>query len=381
MATVYIDKRSRQGGGNSYVVTFRCPLTGKNKYYKTYRKRIDASTAKNKLVAMLDSGKMPEQKKKYRPLKFEDVVESLKASWQDKMKFKQLAPKTVEGYVTWATVLCREFGDQLLTEITQDDILAYRNSRAIDLSNVTANRELEVLHQIMRHGIHLNALVEDPTKGIAKLSEKEHERSTFLLPEQLTRLLKESEKIKRPAYLSLLILLGAEHGASKQECLDLRWEDIDLEYKGTGLIRLFRTKNGRKRTEYLMPRTREALRGWKEHLEWTRHRKRIEANDTFVICRLDGSPLKRFDKAFRGATKRAGLAELHFHDLRHTFCSNILLVGGDLKDAKDMIGHSDISMTDRYAHLTAEHKLVVQKKLAEHYTEGCYIFATQSKIA
>jgi len=40
-----------------------------------------------------------------------------------------------------------------------------------------------------------------------------------------------------------LILLGAEHGASRQEALWLKWRDIDFEYEGIGLIRLFRNKN------------------------------------------------------------------------------------------------------------------------------------------
>jgi len=41
--------------------------------------------------------------------------------------------------------------------------------------------------------------------------------------------------------------------------------------------------------------------------------------------------------------------------------------GGDLKDAKEMIGHSDISMTDRYSHLTNDHKFNIQRHLASYY--------------
>jgi site-specific recombinase XerD len=44
--------------------------------------------------------------------------------------------------------------------------------------------------------------------------------------------------------------------------------------------------------------------------------------------------------------------------------------GGDLKDAKEMIGHSDISMTDRYSHLSSDHVIRKQDQLAEHYLEG-----------
>jgi site-specific recombinase XerD len=66
----------------------------------------------------------------------------------------------------------------------------------------------------------------------------------------------------------------------------------------------------------------------------------------------------------------AGIVNLHFHDLRHTFCSNPLLSGAGLKDVKEMIGHSDISMTDRYAHLSLDRKLFWQEQLAKHYRIG-----------
>ncbi|MCB2169624.1 MAG: site-specific integrase [Deltaproteobacteria bacterium] len=125
------------------------------------------------------------------------------------------------------------------------------------------------------------------------------------------------------------------------------------------------------RTEYLMPRTKMALLEWKSHLEFMRHRKQIQPVETkYVFCRLNGLPIKRFDSAWRNICKIAEIKDFRYHDLRHTFCSNLLLSGSGLKDVKEMIGHSDISMTDRYAHLTNRHKLFRQKQLAEHYANG-----------
>ena len=168
-----------------------------------------------------------------------------------------------------------------------------------------------------------------------------------------------------------LFLLGAEHGTSRQEALSLNWDDIDFDYQRKGLIRLYRNKNKRERTEYLMPRTKEALLNWKSHLQWARHRKRIGTfNPKPVFCRLNGTRLKRFDNAWRTICDLAGVDDFHYHDLRHTFCSNLLLSGSDLKDVKEMIGHSDITMTDRYSHITNLHKLHRQTMLAEHYANG-----------
>jgi len=73
------------------------------------------------------------------------------------------------------------------------------------------------------------------------------------------------------------------------------------------------------------PRTKKALLEWKSHLEITRHRKRIHPIETrFVFCRLNGQPIKRFDSAWRNICKIAKIKDFHYHDLRHTFCSNLL---------------------------------------------------------
>jgi site-specific recombinase XerD len=85
------------------------------------------------------------------------------------------------------------------------------------------------------------------------------------------------------------------------------------------------------------------------------------------LLRVHRTTIKSFNRAWWVTLKEAGIKDFHFHDLRHTFASNLLLSGASLKDVKEMIGHKDITMTDRYAHLTLAHKLQQQKQLAEHY--------------
>jgi site-specific recombinase XerD len=63
---------------------------------------------------------------------------------------------------------------------------------------------------------------------------------------------------------------------------------------------------------------------------------------------MDGKPIKKFWKAWRKVCEIAGVNDFHYHDLRHTFCSNLLLSGASLKDVKDMIGHRHLETTDRY---------------------------------
>ena len=373
MATVFIQKRKRKKR-NSYLLYYKDPTTLKLKYLRTYQKQKDANQAAHDLRALIDTGRTPEIQKNKAKLKlmtFEEVAFSLKEEWRRRLKRNDLKQKTYEEYVYRLNVLEQAFSKRLLCEISKDDIIDYQEEIYSKLTAVTSNRSLFIIKQVFKHGLKIKATIEDPSQKISYLNEKEQERNQFLLPSELRSLIAAAQKTRAKFYMPTLIYLGAEHGASKQEALSLRWKDINFDYEGIGFIRLFRTKNGRERTEYLMPRTRQALLELQKHQKWMRHRKKISQPESdLVFCKLKGKPLKRFDKAWRATCKIVGLKNFHFHDLRHTFCSNLLLAGSNLKDVKEMIGHRDMSMTDRYSHLTPDHKLIQQNRLTEHYTNG-----------
>ena len=59
--------------------------------------------------------------------------------------------------------------------------------------------------------------------------------------------------------------------------------------------------------------------------------------------------------AFRRACQCAGIPDCRFHDLRHTFGSHLALEGFNLRTIQQLLGHRDLRMTMRYAHLSAEH--------------------------
>ncbi|MCK5391241.1 MAG: site-specific integrase [Deltaproteobacteria bacterium] len=61
-----------------------------------------------------------------------------------------------------------------------------------------------------------------------------------------------------------------------------------------------------------------------------------------------GKPLKDIRTAFENARKRAGIKNLRFHDLRHTFATRLVLAGVDLASVSKLLGHSSIQMTMRF---------------------------------
>ena len=368
MATVVIQKRNRKNG-TSYFVSYKETLSGKLRYFKAYSRKKDAQKAANELRVLLDSGGLPQKDRaRINPQKFKKVALSLKAKWDQSVQKGELSKKTVSDYCIWLNLLNSIFGDKFLCQISERDIRAYRDNVLSKYTNVTANKHLFIIRMVFDHGLELKALIGNLARDIKMLSEKNHVRNQFLLPGEIDVLIAATRGVRAKFYLPSIIYLGAEHGAAKQEILSLKWSDINFDFKERGIIQFYRTKNKRQRTEYLMPRTKTALLQWRDHLKWMRHRKNIKnIQSDNVFCRLDGTPIKRFDGAWRRTLELAGIRDFHFHDLRHTFCSNLILSGSGLKEAKEMIGHSDISMTDRYAHLSLNHKLKSQEQLAEHY--------------
>lgn len=77
---------------------------------------------------------------------------------------------------------------------------------------------------------------------------------------------------------------------------------------------------------------------------------------------------KRFldvKRSFHSALRKASIKDFHFHDLRHTFAGRLVMAGVDLTTVKELLGHKDVKMTLRYAHLAPEHKRLAASILDE----------------
>lgn len=146
----------------------------------------------------------------------------------------------------------------------------------------------------------------------------------------------------------LVVLLGGEAGLRCGEMIALEWADVDLGKRQLCVRRsdwnghVTAPKSGRLRHVPLTVRLTDALRAHR-HLRSAR-----------VLCREDGSPLSRQVVQYyvKRAARRAQVRNDGVHVLRHTFCSHLAMRGAPARAIQDLAGHSDLTMTQRYMHVS-----------------------------
>ena len=77
----------------------------------------------------------------------------------------------------------------------------------------------------------------------------------------------------------------------------------------------------------------------------------------------NGAAFNNVRRSWDGVLKAAKITRFRWHDMRHDFASRLTMAGVDLNTVRELLGHSDYAMTQRYAHLAPEHKAAAVAKL------------------
>ena len=140
------------------------------------------------------------------------------------------------------------------------------------------------------------------------------------------------------------LAIAVNTGMRKNEILDLTWDRVRFESSSITLT-ADDTKNARPR---VVPLNREA----KAAIESRRRFVQKHCKDSrWVFADWSGERVKSIYASFVEAREKAGIGDLRIHDLRHTFASWLVMKGVSLYVVRDLLGHSSIKMTERYAHL------------------------------
>ncbi|EIC19495.1 tyrosine-type recombinase/integrase [Thiorhodovibrio frisius] len=246
-----------------------------------------------------------------------------------------------------ARTLRESFEDEdmrVLTPVKVGQYVAKRKSEGV--SNATVNRGLALLSAaINRYNRDFMENLPNPTRG-RKLKEPEA-RIRYLTREEAEMLIAQAEVAFRAPHLPDFIRLAAHTGCRAQEMLGLEWSRVDLE-KRQILLEGSHTKTAKRRSVPLNKVAFQAILNRQafclEHCP----------ESPWVFCNSQGERICSVKKSFASACRRAGITNFRIHDLRHTCATWLTTARVATAEIRDLLGHSSINMTEKYAHLAPE---------------------------
>jgi integrase len=241
------------------------------------------------------------------------------------------------GIASALNVLDEKLGKHTVARLTARHVASYRDERLRAVGAESVRKELGVLSKMLdtaskEWGITIPS---NPVKNVSK-PPPARARDRRLEGDEEARLLSALDQC-RSVYMRPLAEFAIETAMRQGELLKLRWRDIDLKRR---VAMLYCTKNGEDRAVPLTSRAAQILQGLPRNL----HDERVfPVSQSLVV------------QAWGHAVKRAGIEDLHFHDLRHEALSR-LAERGDLSvlELAAVSGHKTLQMLKRYTHLRAE---------------------------
>lgn len=326
--------------GKNWYMDYRYPPTRQG---KRIREKIGAVTKDEAGVILatrvrdMIEGRNPEIRRT-KPKPFPEMVkEFLERHAKQRKSYRSIQENT--------EILKRHFRNCTLQEITpkaiEDFIQARRDA---GVTGATTNRQRTCLSKIFNCAIDWGYYRgENPVSRVKPFRETPC-RFRFLEAGEAEALIGEAA-----AHLKPLIVCALHTGGRRGELLSLRWEDVDLSRRVL-FFTATNTKSGKQRE---LPIDDELLAVLQEQ----RKRRFLGGAARDYVFTHRGKRLGSVRTAFNRARERAKLGEdVTFHSLRHTFASWFMQNGGDLFRLQHFLGHSTIELTQRYSHLSPEHR-------------------------
>ena len=238
----------------------------------------------------------------------------------------------------------------------------------------TINRDIQRLGSVLTQAVRAGVLDRHPLKDLVKMKTDRAGRVRYLsaaeeaaLRDTLTareermraeRIRMNTWRIERHLqplserkgelidHLKPLVLLALNTGMRRGELFSLKWAQVNFDSKILTVIAAT-AKSGQTRRVPLNAEAIDVLIKWRE-------RNSPCSSDDYVFPGSGGARLTHINTSWRGVARAAQLSGFNFHDLRHTFASKLVQAGVDLNTVRELLGHSEISMTLRYSHLAPD---------------------------
>jgi integrase len=250
------------------------------------------------------------------------------------------------------------FGDRPLNRIDERFVATYlKQKRDQGLSSKTVHNHLNFMHGLFKFSVKRGWAAQNPVATVERprKARQPERRLRFLQPVELDALLRgvaddELGAVERPLYLT-----AAMTGLRQGELIALAWSDIDWLARRIRVADNFPRGRVDKRDSPKSHEGRSVPMADRVGAELERHfqRTHYRADSDQVFCHPEtGKPLdpSKVGKRFKKTLERAGLREITFHELRHTFGTQLSAAGVPLRTIQEWMGHGDAKTTEVYRH-------------------------------
>ena len=173
------------------------------------------------------------------------------------------------------------------------------------------------------------------------------------------RLLPDLRAVTFADHIKPMVLLSLHTGIRQGELFRLRWQDLDL---AEGILTIHGPEAKTSQTRHI-PLNSIALQVLNDC------KAQSAGSSGLVFPSQDRKPFDNVRKAWATVLKKAAIKDFRWHDLRHHFASRLVQAGVDLNTVRELLGHSELRMTLRYAHLAPKIKKAAVEKLVQPVAE------------
>ena len=248
---------------------------------------------------------------------------------------------------------------------------------------VTVNRYIAALRGALTKGVEWGHLESNPLSSVKSLSidqrtvdryldtdEQErlydalHERDSKIRQERTSanlwrkergyELFRDLSDVTYADHLEPMITISLNTGLRRGELFSLNWPEVNFK-KRILSVTSSSSKTGEVRHISINATVFDVLSDWKKQT----------GGGGLVFRSKTGTKFTQVNTAWRKLLSSAEIAGFRWHDMRHDFASQLVMKGCDLNTVRELMGHTDIKMTLRYAHLAPEHKLRAVESLLE----------------
>mgnify|MGYP000916308687 CR=1 FL=1 len=333
-------------------------------------------------TARLIRGEMPQKKTSSNNISLGDFIECYYKPWVT------VERKTGDKTLNLLVSTFRRFLNKPIDELTVKEMEKWRHEKiALGLKAASCNRQLTALKAVLNWGVkreyfefnplaRLDRLTEhDSDIKVRYLTDDERMRLMVALDAREKRMREERESHNRwlvergrppmpelggsfADYLKPMVLVSLNSGIRRGTLFALKWKDIDFSTR-TMTLRAIAMKSGKTTCLPLNSIVAKTL------LQWRDQCPKAQNEDLIFPSPVSGKMLNNVKKSWTAILKDASIENFRWHDMRHDFASRLVMQGVDLNVVRELLGHADLKMTMRYAHLAPSIKLQAVELLVQ----------------